>query len=258
MEILVCIKQVPDDSVEISLNTATGKPKLEDVTQIVNAFDTYALEMATRLKEEVGGEITVVSIGDESVKNSLKNCLAVGADKAYLVKEDEAEKLDACGIAKYLVKAKEDIENISGKKFDIIFCGKEATDYASSQVGLLLADELNVPVGTNIVDIKKLDDKVELKQEIEEGYNIIEAVTPCVVTVQKPSYEPRYPTIKTKMAARKKPIDELSNGEKIESNIEVIKIFEPAKRSAGVKIKAETAEEAVAQAIKMMVEAKVF
>lgn len=258
MEILVCIKQVPDDSVEIFLDKATGKPKLEDVTQIVNAFDTYALEMATRLKEEVGGEITVVSIGDESVKNSLKNCLAVGADKAYLVKKDEVEKLDPNGIAKYLIKAKKDIETILGKKFDIIFCGKEATDYASSQVGLLLGDELGIPVGTNIVDIKKIDNKVELKQEIEDGYNIIEAAMPCVVTVQKPNYEPRYPTIKTKMAARKKPIDELSNDEKIESSIEVIKIFEPAKRLAGVKIKAETAEEAVSQAIKIMVEAKVF
>ena len=73
--------------------------------------------------------------------------------------------------------------------------------------------------------IKKIDNKVELKQEIEDGYNIIEAAMPCVVTVQKPNYEPRYPTIKTKMAARKKPIDELSNDEKIESSIEVIKII---------------------------------
>ena len=84
MEILVCIKQVPDDSVEISLNSSTGKPNFDGVTPIVNAFDTYALEMAARLKEKVDGEITVVSIGDESVKNSLKNCLAVGADKAYI------------------------------------------------------------------------------------------------------------------------------------------------------------------------------
>ena len=112
MEILVCIKQVPDDSVEISLNSSTGKPNFDGVTQIVNAFDTYALEMATRLKEKAGGEITVVSIGDESVKNSLKNCLAVGADKAYLVKEEGAEELDPAGISKNLVKAKEEIENM--------------------------------------------------------------------------------------------------------------------------------------------------
>lgn len=258
MEILVCIKQVPDDSVEISLNSSTGKPNFDGVTQIVNAFDTYALEMATRLKEKAGGEITVVSIGDESVKNSLKNCLAVGADKAYLVKEEGAEGLDSAGISKNLVKAKEEIENILGKKFDILFFGKEATDYASSQVGLLAAEELSLPSAANVVDIETEDGKVKIKQETEDGYNIIEAELPCVVTVQKPNYEPRYPTIKTKMAARKKPIDELQPAEKPESFMEVVKVFEPAKRQAGVKIKAETAEEAVAQAVKMMTDAKVF
>ena len=77
MEILVCVKQVPDDSVEISLDPKTGAPALDGVTPVVNAFDTYALEMAVRLKEAAGGEVTVLSIGDESVKNSLKNCLAV-------------------------------------------------------------------------------------------------------------------------------------------------------------------------------------
>lgn len=258
MEILVCIKQVPDDSVEISLNSSTGKPNFDGVTQIVNAFDTYALEMATRLKEKVGGEITVVSIGDESVKNSLKNCLAVGADKAYLVKEEGAEGLDPAGISKNLVKAKEEIENILGKKFDILFFGKEATDYASSQVGLLAAEELSLPAAANVVDIEIEDGKAKIKQETEDGYNIIEAELPCIVTVQKPNYEPRYPTIKTKMAARKKPIDELQPAEKPESFMEVVKVFEPAKRQAGVKIKAETAEEAVAQAVKMMTDAKVF
>lgn len=258
MEILVCIKQVPDDSVEISFNSETGKPALEGVTQVVNAFDTYALEMATRMKESLGGEIVVVSIGDESVKNSLKNCLAVGGDKAFLVKNDNAEKLDAQGVAKVLVKAKDEIEEKLGVKFDMIFCGKEATDYATSQVGLMLADELKMPVVTNVVDVEIKDDKANIKQEIDEGYNVIEAAVPCVVTVQKPNYEPRYPTIKTKMQARKKPIDEIVADIDAANPVEVIKVYEPVKRSAGVKIKAETPEEAVAEAMKMMVEAKVL
>jgi electron transfer flavoprotein alpha/beta subunit len=258
MEILVCIKQVPDDSVEISLNSETGKPALEEVTQVVNAFDTYALEMATRLKEKVGGEIVVVSIGDESVKNSLKNCLAVGGDKAFFVKDDNAEALDAVGVAKTLVKAKEEIEGKLGVKFDMVFCGKEATDYATSQVGLMLADELKLPVVTNVVDVEVKDNLIDIKQEKDEGYTVIETTLPCVVTVQKPNYEPRYPTIKTKMQARKKPIDQLDTVSEAASEVEVIKVYEPVKRSAGVKIKAETVEEAVAQAMNMMVEAKVL
>ena len=87
MELLVCIKQVPDDSVEIHLN-AEGTPDLANVTPVVNAFDTYALEMAARLKESSEGEVTVVCVGEDSAKNSLKNCLAVGADHAFLVSDE--------------------------------------------------------------------------------------------------------------------------------------------------------------------------
>lgn len=258
MEILVCIKQVPDDSVEITLNKETGKPKLEGISQIVNAFDTYSLEMATRLKESLGGEVTVVSIGDESVKNSLKNCLAVGGDNAYLVKEEDFENLDSNTVAKLLIKAKEDIETKTGKKFDMIFLGKEATDYASSQVGLLMAEDLILPAVANVVDIEIAGESAKIKQEADGGYNLFEAKLPCIVTVQKPNYEPRYPTIKTKMAARKKNIDELESGEKPQKLMEVVRVFEPAKRQAGVKIKAETPEETVLEAMKKLAEAKVF
>ena len=258
MEILVCIKQVPDDSVEIRMNPSTGLPALEDVTPVVNAFDTYALEMAVRLKEEKGGEVTVVSIGGADVKNSLKNCLAVGADKAYLVSCDKAAELDAAGVAKVLAKAKADIEAAEGKKFDLVFFGKEATDYASSQVGEAFADEEALPVVTNVTAVTEADGKVSLKKETEDGYVLFEAALPAVVTVQKPNYDPRYPTIKSKMAARKKPIAELAASELPESGFKVVKVYAPAKRAAGVKIKAESVEEAVAQAMDLMKAAKVF
>ena len=259
MEILVCIKQVPDDSVEISLDEATGKPALDGVTPVVNAFDTYAEEMAVRLKEAVAeSEVTVVSIGDDSVKNSLKNCLAVGADHAYLVKCDEAEKLDGAAVAKVLAKAKADIEAAEGNTIDLIFCGKESTDYAASQTGLLLAAELNVPAVANVVAVETADGTAKIRQETETGYNEVEASMPCVVTIQKPNYDPRYPTIKSKMAARKKPIGELEVGEIPESSMEVVKVYAPAKRQAGVKIKAESPEESVAQAMKLIADAKVL
>ena len=259
MEILVCIKQVPDDSVEISLDEATGKPALDGVTPVVNAFDTYAEEMAVRLKEAVAeSEVTVVSIGDDSVKNSLKNCLAVGADHAYLVKCDETEKLDGAAVAKVLAKAKADIEAAEGKTFDLIFCGKESTDYAASQTGLLLAAELNVPAVANVVAVETADGTAKIRQETETGYNEVEASMPCVVTIQKPNYDPRYPTIKSKMAARKKPIGELVTGDVPASSMEVVKVYAPAKRQAGVKIKAESPEEAVANAMKLIADAKVL
>lgn len=258
MEMLVCIKQVPDDSVEISLDPATKQPALEGVTPVVNAFDTYALEMAVRLKEALGGEITVVSIGNEGVKNSLKNCLAVGADGAYLIRNEKAESLDPLSIARILRKAAHEIEENMGKKFDLIFCGKESTDYASSQVGLLLAKELSLPAATNVIQVESGDGTMKIKQETEEGYRLIEAPLPCVVTVQKPDYDPRYPTIKSKMAARKKEIKELTLSEETDSILEVLRVFEPSKRAAGIKIKADSPQEAVAQAMSVMAEARIF
>lgn len=258
MEILVCIKQVPDDSVEISLNTETGTPELDGITPVVNAFDTYALEMAARLKEGAGGEITVLSAGDDSVKNSLKNCLAVGADYAYLAKDDNYQNRDPQSIAGILKAAKSEIEAKTGKKFDVIFCGKEATDFTSGQAGIMLAAELGVPVVADAVDISTEDEKAVVKQETEEGYCMIESPLPCLVTVNKPAYEPRYPTIKSKMAARKKPIEELTAGEPAEAQVTLIKLHAPAKRAAGVKIKAEDAETAAAQALKIMEDAKII
>mgnify|MGYP002616047280 CR=1 FL=1 len=202
MNILVCIKQVPDDSVEIHLN-AEGTPDLANVTPVVNAFDTYALEMAARLKESSEGEVTVVCVGEDSAKNSLKNCLAVGADHAFLVSDDAFKGSDTTGIANILKNVIAKLEADNGQKFDLVFCGKEATDAALGQGGLMLAEELGTSVITNITEIALDGDKVTAKQETEEGYRTVEASAPCVVTVTKPEYDPRYPTIKNKMAAER-------------------------------------------------------
>ena len=212
MNILVCIKQVPDDSVEIHLN-AEGTPDLANVTPVVNAFDTYALEMAARLKESSEGEVTVVCVGEDSAKNSLKNCLAVGADHAFLVSDDAFKGSDTTGIANILKNVIAKLEADNGQKFDLVFCGKEATDAALGQGGLMLAEELGTSVITNITEIALDGDKVTVKQETEEGYRTVEASAPCVVTVTKPEYDPRYPTIKNKMAARKKPIGDIKEAD---------------------------------------------
>ena len=259
MEILVCVKQVADDSVEVFMNEKTGKPALEGVEKVVNAFDTYALEMAVRLKEAKGDiTVTTLSLGGEDAKNGLKNCLAVGADEAFYIKDENYQEKDAVIIAQALSKGIQKIEEQRGKKFDIIFCGKETTDFATGQVGIMLADELNYGVVTNLVDIDTEGEKVIAKKETETGYEKVEVVSPCLVTVNKPNYEPRYPTIKSKMAARKKEITEISVEVANESPVKEVQLFSPPKRQAGVKIKAGTAEEIVAQAIQKMLEAKVF
>ena len=214
MEILVCLKQVPDDSVEIHLKPGTQEVNLDGVTSVVNAFDTYALEMATRLKEAIGGNITAITVGPEGAKDAVKTCLAVGANQGYV-----------------------------------------GTDPTFEALGL--------GVITDLVDIQQTDTGIQAKQETEEGYRLVDASLPCVVTVNKPPYDPRYPTIKNKLAARKMPIPALDAAAlggvaPGAAGSHVVKVYEPAKRQAGVKIKEETCEETVAKAIAMMADAKVL
>ena len=267
MEILVCIKQVPDDSVEVSLNKETGKAAIEKIAPIVNAFDGYALEMATRFKEANGGNITVVSVGPEKARDSLRSCCAVGANKAFLVNDEATKGADTYATAYTLSKAVAKIEEENGVKFDIIFCGKETTDFTSSQVGPMLAEILGLPQVTNIVELNPKDGGLEIKQETDEGYNLVDVATPCVVTVGKPSYDPRYPTMKNKMAARKVQIPDLTAADMgadaslmggADAKVKCVKVYEPAKKEAGVKIKEKTVEETVAKAVGIMLDAKVF
>jgi electron transfer flavoprotein beta subunit len=263
MEILVCLKQVPDDSVEIHLKPGTEEVNLDGVTPVVNAFDTYALEMATRLKEAVGGSITAVTIGPEGARDAVKTCLAVGADVGYLISDAAFEGADSLGKCKILAAAIQHLEAESGKKFDLIFCGREATDHANGVVGPQLAETLGIGVITDLVDIEKTDAGICAKQETEDGYRRVEAATPCVLTVTKPAYDPRYPTIKNKMAARKKTIPVLAadalDGVKPDTPCtHVVKVHEPAKRQAGVKVQEETPEESAIKVVQMMADAKVL
>lgn len=258
MDILVCIKQVADDSIDISFDASKDAIDFNGAEQVVNAFDTYALEMAARLKEAGEGEITVLSVGPDSAKNSLKNCLAVGAEKAALITCDDYQEKDPKQIAQLLAKGIKDLEAERGGAFDLIFCGKESTDQASGQVGLMLANELGYGVMTNVIDIEKVGDVMKAKHQTDVGYDLIEASMPVVLTVEKPKYEPRYPTVKSKMAARKKPIEELSPADASAHGYEVVKVYGPPKREAGVKIVAESAEDAVAQAMEHVLAAKVL
>lgn len=256
MNILVFIKEVPDDSVAVSVQG--DRAAISDITPVVNAFDTYSLEMAVRLKEaNEESQVVVVSIGNEEVKNSLKNCLAVGADKAYLVKNDDYRKLDARAISEILMGAREKLEAELGA-FDVICFGKETTDAEASQVGVYFANKNDLGVVTSVIAMEKDGDKLVSKQEIDGGYRLVETLLPSVVTIAKPDYEPRYPTIKSKMAARRQKIEDFEVEASSSPILEEIKDFEPKKREAGVKIQEEEVEDTVAKAISLMVEQKVL
>ena len=260
MEILVLIKQVPDDSVEVTVNPSTGAPDLAEITPVVNAFDTYALEMAARFKEANGGTVTVASIGGDEVDTGLRNCLSVGADKAYLIKDDSFKDADSTAKAYILSQAIPKIEEANGAKFDMIFTGLEATDYAGGLTGPQMAEDLGLGCVTSVIAVDPADNGVTIKQETESGYNVVEAATPVVLTVTKPDYDPRYPTMKTKRAARKMTIARVEGLEldaaKTAPATKVVKQYAPPKRQAGVTLTGDDINEITMKAIGMMADAK--
>lgn len=211
MNILLCMKQVPDTT-EIKIDPVTNTLMRAGVPSIVNTFDAYALEAATRLKEDVGGTITVLSMGPEQAKQALRECLSVGGDTAVLVSDRLFGGSDTLATSYILSCAIRKLEEEMGE-FDLIFCGKQAIDGDTAQVGPEIAEHLNRPQITYAFDVAMEQQELLVKRESEEGYDVIACDLPAVITVIKTPYEPRYPTIRSKMAASKADIRTLTSAD---------------------------------------------
>lgn len=249
MKILVCVKQVPDTT-EIKIDPVKNTLIREGVPSIVNPFDGYALEAAARIKDaHPDTEIIVVSMGPEQAKNALKECLAIAADKAYLVSGREFGGSDTLATSYILSETIKELERREGK-FDAIFCGKQAIDGDTAQVGPEIAEHLDYPQVTYGLEAELDGDTLKIKKETEDGAEIIGVSMPCLVTFTKPAWDPRYPTIKRKMAANRAKIPTLAPAdlESIDlarcglngSPTKVKKTFVPQKKSGGIKIQEET------------------
>ena len=198
MDILVCVKQVPDTT-EIKINYETNTLIREGVPSIVNPFDAYALEVAVRLKEKHGGTVTVLSMGPEQAKAALKECLSVGADTAYLLSDRAFGGSDTLATSYILASA---IQSLG--KFDLIMCGKQAIDGDTAQVGPEIAEHLDMPQVTYTLDADVTEEgKVIVKKETETGYEMVETQTPALLTVVKTEFEPRMASVKAKIAANR-------------------------------------------------------
>ena len=251
MNMLVCIKQVPDTT-EIRIDPVKNTLIRDGVPSIVNPFDAYALEAAARIKDkDPSSQIVLVSMGPDQAKNALKECLAVGGDKAYLVCDRAVAGSDTLATSYILSCAIKKIEETEGK-FDIIFCGKQAIDGDTAQVGPEIAEHLGYPQVTYALEVFAEDDKIRVKKEAEEGNEVIGIKAPCVITVTKPVFDPRYPSIKSKMAANRKEIgmicaDDLPEMDRARiglkgSPTKVKKTFTPPVKSGGVKIHEDSNE----------------
>lgn len=256
MNMLVCIKQVPDTT-EIKIDPVTNTLIRAGVPSIVNPFDAYALETAARIKDtDPSARIVVLSMGPPQAKDALKECLAIAADQAYLVSDRAFGGSDTLATSYILSKTIAKVEETEGK-FDIIFCGKQAIDGDTAQVGPEIAEHMDYPQVTYGLAAEVAGDIVKVTKETEEGTEIIGVKMPCVVTITKPSFEPRYPTIKSKMAANRAEIPMITAADIPAIDLEqaglkgsptkVKKTFTPERKKTGVTISEATGAESAAK-----------
>ena len=201
MNIIVCIKQVPDTEARIKIGADKKSIDPTDVNWILNPFDEYALEEALRIKEKQGNTtVTVINVGSERITKAIRDALAIGADEAVLVKTDQV--LDSLATVKALAAA------IKEMPYDLILSGKQGVDDDNLQVGPMVAELLNIPCVTFISELKLENGKAMVKREVEGGMETVAATLPALFTAEKGLNVPRYPTLRGIMMAKKKTIQE--------------------------------------------------
>ena len=205
LNIVVCAKQVVDPETPASAFRIDPEAKrvlpAAGIPPVVNGFDENAVEAALQLKESVGADVTVVSVGSGFVMDVMKKPLSMGADNLILVDDPAVEELDAFATAKALAEA---IRKIG--EFDLVLCGRQASDWDNSMVPLGVAELLGLPCVTLAQKIDVEDDGIVVQRALTDGYEVVKAPLPAVVTVSNELGEPRYPTLRgIMMAGRKSP-----------------------------------------------------
>ena len=204
MNIIVCIKQVPDTA-EVRINPETNTLIRDGVPSIINPYDVHAIEAALQIREGAGGKVTVLSMGPPQAEAALREALSMGADAAVLVTDRAFAGSDTWATAYTLAKA---IESIGA---DIILCGKQAIDGDTAQVGPEIAEFLDIP---HISYIRKIgdigQDRIRVQRLMDDGFDVVESSLPVLLTVVRELNTPRLPSLKGKMAAKKAEIRRLT------------------------------------------------
>ncbi|HAM79549.1 electron transfer flavoprotein subunit beta/FixA family protein [Ornithinibacillus bavariensis] len=232
MNIYVLLKKTFDTEEKISVSN--GRIEDDGAEFIINPYDEYAVEEAIKQRDEHGGEVTVVTVGDEDSEKQLRTALAMGADKAVLINtEDDLEDGDQYTTVKILEAFFED------KDVDLILAGNVAIDEASGQVGPRLAERLGFSYVTTITSLEIDGNTAKIDKDVEGDVEKVETTLPLLVTCQQGLNEPRYPSLPGIMKAKKKPLDELEiddldlDEDELEPKTKTIDIFLPPQKEAG-------------------------
>jgi electron transfer flavoprotein beta subunit len=238
MNILVCIKQVPDMESKFKINGTwydTG-----DLAWRMNEYDEYSVEQAVQVKEQVGSaDLTVLCVGPDRVKETMKKALAMGCDRGAHIQDDNAAERDPFEIASIIAQYAAD------KSFDLIFCGMQSQDRASAQVGVYVAEILGIPSVSTIIDFQYDNGTIQVKRELEGGIkSLITTEAPALLTCQLGLNTPRYPTLPNIMKAKKKELLSLPVADllKVPAAQETTEMFFPEKKGGGVVLEGDHGE----------------
>jgi electron transfer flavoprotein beta subunit len=245
VKVIVCIKQVPETG-DVKINPETNTLIREGVSSVINPFDMYAIEEAVQLKEKFNAQSTVITMGPPQADSALREALSLGIDEAIQLCDRAFAGSDTWATSLVLAKA---IEKIGD--YDIIICGKQASDGDTAQVGPGIATQLNLPQATYVrkIDGVDLEKKIiRLERLLEDGYEILEIKLPLLITVVKEINEPRLPSLRGKMRSRSQKITLLTHKDLGLSEEEVglrgsptqvVKIFTPPPREKGIMLEGE-------------------
>lgn len=249
MNIIVCVKQVPNTT-NVQIDHETGRLKRDGLESIINPFDEYAIEEGVRIKERVGGKVTVITMGPPQAEAVLREAIAKGADEGVLLSDRAFGGADTLATSYALSTAVRFLGN-----FDIVICGKQASDGDTAQVGPGIAEMLDIPHVAYVKKVESVDDKtIKVERMMEDGYDLIESSLPVLLTVVKEINNPRVASLKGKMAAKKaviKVLDAAAIGADVKktglngSPTQVMKIFTPPRRTGGEKFTGEPNKVAV-------------
>lgn len=252
MKVVVCVKQIPDPATPYTLEEGTNWLVRPD-DQVLDDTDRYGVEMGLQLAQAAEGTVTLVSMGPAGNSQGIRQALAMGADKAVLIDDTDLRGSDALTTARMLARAIE----IEG--YDLVITGTESTDGYSGVVPQMIAELLDVPALTYATEVEAGDGTVKIHRQTLDGYDVVSAQLPAVVTVTSGVVEPRYPTFKGIMDAKKKPVETKTIadlGVAAGSSQTVASITDAPERAAGKKIEDEG--EAYQEIIALLEERKVI
>ena len=266
MNMIVCVKQVIDPEappasfkVDTSSNKVVPPP---GVSPVISPFDENAVEAALRIKDVQGGKITIISLGINLLREVVKKPLSMGADELVLLEDEAFVDGDSWSTARALAAA---IKKIGD--YDLIFCGRQASDWDAGQVGSGIAEILGLPSVTVVKKVDVTDGKAKVERVTADGYEVVEVPFPALITISNELGEPRYPTIKGIMAAKKvepiiwKPADigvEPSQVGAAGRHAKLLKIFQPVSEGKCEFVEGESAEEAGVNLAMKLREAKLL